>query len=103
MNLELDAYVVDALMPDLVGHDHHASAFVVYLLLWRRSRGATPPEVRLSLADIAEGTGLSKRAVQGALNRLVRRRLVSVSRESITAVPAYRIQTPWRDRRPPGG
>ena len=27
----LDAYVLDVLMPDLVGHDRRPSAFLVYL------------------------------------------------------------------------
>ncbi len=96
MSLSLDAHVVDVLMPDLVGHDRHASAFVTYLFLWRRTHGADRDDLRISLADIAEGTGLSKRAVQEALNRLVRRQLASVSRESITAVPVYRVLRPWR-------
>jgi hypothetical protein len=29
--IAFDAYVIDALMPDLVGHDRRASAFVLYL------------------------------------------------------------------------
>jgi DNA-binding GntR family transcriptional regulator len=51
--------------------------------------------VQVSLVDLAEGTGLSKRAVQDALGALVRRRLVSIARESITAVPVYTVHRPW--------
>ena len=52
----------------------------------------------MSLTQIAEGTGLSKRGVQSALDRLERRKLIRVSRESITSVGRYRVLTPWRAR-----
>ena len=94
--LPLDPYVVDTLMPDLVGHDRRPSAFLVYLQLWRRTQGAGRSRVRISLSEIAEATGLSKRAVQEALGTLTRRRLVSLVRESITAVPVYAVHEPWR-------
>ena len=38
--IEVDEYVVDTLMADLVGHDRQPSAFLVYLFLWRRTHGA---------------------------------------------------------------
>ena len=91
----LDAYVIDTLMPDLVGHDRAPSAFVVYLHLWRHSLGAGEPSVRVSLRDIAENTGLSKRGVQEALSVLSRRRLVAIARQSITDVPVYTVKRPW--------
>ena len=94
--LSLDAYVVDTLMPDLVGHDRQPSAFFVYLYLWRRTHGSGRPRVRVSLADIADATGLSKRSVQDALGTLVRRKLVSLLRENITAIPAYTVLRPWQ-------
>lgn len=93
--MELDAYVVETLMPDLVGHDHQPSAFLVYLYLWSRTRGQGAEEVTASLRQIADGTGVSKRAVQDAVARLAQRQLVSVERESITAVPRYRVHRPW--------
>lgn len=94
--LALDAYVVDTLLPDLVGHDRRPSAFVVYLVLWRLTDGGRTP-VAASLRTLAESTGLSKRAVQAALASLVgRRRLVTVARESATAVPVYAVLRPWR-------
>ena len=37
--VELDPYVIDTLMADLIGHDRQPSAFLVYLLLWRHTLG----------------------------------------------------------------
>ena len=96
--LALDAYVVDVLMPDLVGHDRRPSAFLVYLYLWRRTRGGRDAEVPVALREIAEGTGLAKRSVQTALARLTRRRLVTATRETPTAVPGYSVLRPWERR-----
>ena len=92
----VDAYVFDTLMRDLIGHDHAASAFVVYLHLWRHSLGTNEPTVQTSLRDIAEGTGLSKRGVQDALTILSRRQLVGIARTSITDIPVYAVKRPWR-------
>ena len=96
ITLPLDPYIVDTLMADLVGHDRQPSAYLVYLWLWRQTHGVGATEVEIALQDLAEGTGLSKRAVQDALARLVRRRLVEVRREGITAVGAYTVLRPWR-------
>jgi hypothetical protein len=90
--IEVDAYVLDVLMRDLVGHDRSPSAFLVYLFLWRRTRAG---ETRLPLQRIAEGTGLSKRGVQDAIGHLESRRLLRVTRETITAVPEYAVLRPW--------
>ena len=35
--LALDTYVVDVLMPDLVGHDRRPATFIVYLFLLRQT------------------------------------------------------------------
>lgn len=94
-SVSIDAYVLDTLMADLVGHDRQPSAFLVYLFLWRRTHGDGQPSVQLSLLDIATSTGLSKRAVQDALGLLSKRRLVSIQRESITAIPVYSVRRPW--------
>ncbi len=91
-----DAYVIDTLMHDLIGHDRAASAFVVYLYLWRESLGRDASTVQTSLRTIAEGTGLSKRGVQDALSVLARRRLLGISRQSITDIPVYSVRRPWR-------
>jgi DNA-binding GntR family transcriptional regulator len=92
----VDAYVFDTLMHDLIGHDRAPSAFVVYLHLWRHTLAMDSPSVRMSLRDIAEGTGLSKRGVQEALTILARRRLVGVARQGITDIPEYTVKQPWR-------
>jgi hypothetical protein len=89
--LPLDAYVVDVLMRDLVGHDRAPSAFVVYLWLWRNGPGAGRPRVGASLQTIASRTGLSKSAVQAAIRHLARRRLVTATRTRPTDAPVYDI------------
>jgi len=90
--MDVEPYVIDVLMPDLVGHDRQPSAFLTYLFLYRHRRDGG---VAFSLTDIAEGTGLSRRAIQTALTRLETRRLVSVHRPSITSVGRYTVARPW--------
>jgi len=92
----LDPYIVDTLMPDLVGHDRQPSAFIVYLHLWRATHGNGGATTQIALQDIAEMTGLSKRSVQSALGWLVKRKLIAVERRSITAIPVYTVLRPWR-------
>ena len=96
--LSLDPYVVDVLLPDLVGHDRRPSAYLVYLTLWRRAHEAGG-EVTASLQSLTEATGLSKRAVQDALDHLAQRRLVTARRETSTAVAHFRVHEPWAERR----
>jgi transcription initiation factor IIE alpha subunit len=93
--LELDSYVVETLLPDLVGHDRRPSAFLVYLALAGRPP-AKQEHARVSLRDLSELTGLSKRTVQEALRVLSRRRLVAISREGATEVASYEVKRPWR-------
>jgi len=93
--MHIDPYVIETLMPDLVGHDRHPSAFLVYLYLWAATEGGER-SIQVSLTRIAEGTGVSKRAVQMSLDRLTRRELVKVDRDGITAVPEYTVARPWR-------
>ncbi len=91
--LELDRYVVDTLMVDLVGHDRHPSAFLVYLAL---ASAESSGRVALSHAQLAERTGLSKRSVQNAVERLKRRNLIDVYGDGPTEVRRYNVYTPWR-------
>ena len=91
----VDAYVFDSLMPDLVGHDRRPSAFLLYLHLWRQTRGGTRPRV-VSYRMLVDGTGLSKRSVQTALAWLVRRRLVRVKRKSPTDASTVTVHRDWR-------
>ena len=95
--LSVDTYVLDALMPDLVQHDRRPSAFLVYLYLWRRTAGASRNAVA-SYRMLADGTGLSKRAVQDAVRVLTRRQLIAVKRASATATPVFTLRCHWRER-----
>lgn len=91
----LDSYIVESLMPDLVGHDRLPSAFLVYLFLWHEAGRTSRLTVEMSHRAIAEGTGLSKRIVQTAIHHLIRRKLLIADRASITAIPRYTIGRPW--------
>lgn len=90
--MEIEPYVVDVLMRDLVGHDRQPSAYLTYLYLYGH-RAADGTEI--TLQEIAEGTGLSKRSVQAAIERLEARRLITVDRDSITSPGRYFVHRPW--------
>jgi hypothetical protein len=98
-HVEIDEYVLDALMPDLVGHDHSPAAFIVYLLLWTELYRSAEKRVRVSLQQLSRRTGLSKAAVQSALRLLKRRKLVLSTKASATAVPEYELVRHWLRRR----
>jgi hypothetical protein len=93
--VRFDSYLVDSLMPDLVGHDRQPSAFIVYLYLAHRAARERVRTVAVSLQVLAADTGLSKSAVQRGLQTLVRRRLLRVEKASRTAVPSYAVLRPW--------
>lgn len=93
-----DAYLLDSLMPDLVGHDRQPSAFIVYLYLAHRVTRGRTRAVAVSLQGIAADTGLSKTAVQAAIRTLVRRRLLRVDKQSRTGVPSYTVLRAWGGR-----
>lgn len=93
----LDPYVMETLLPDLVGHDRAPSAFLVYLKLWHAA-GGPGHKIAVSLSSLAVETGLSKSSVQAALKRLAKRGLVIGHRSGPTAVPQYVIHAPWRSR-----
>lgn len=93
-----DAYLLDSLMPDLVGHDRQPSAFIVYLYLAHRVTRARVRSIAISLQGISADTGLSKTAVQRAIRTLVRRRLLRVDKQGRTAVPAYTVLRAWGRR-----
>jgi hypothetical protein len=95
----LDSYILDVLMRDLTEHEKRPSAFLVYLHVWRRTVGAGQKVVSLSHQQLAEGTGLSKSAVQGAVRLLKRRKLLSASQKNRTATPIYRVERPWARRK----
>jgi len=93
----VDRYVFETLLRDLAGRDRSPASYAVYLYLWCRSN-AGDEAVSASHQSISDETGLAKRTVQDALRRLHRRGLVSSTRESMTAVPEYRIHRPWLRR-----
>jgi hypothetical protein len=93
--VSVDPYVLDVLMGDLVGHDRQPSAFVLYMRLWRVTEGGRRKSSPTSLQTLSDQTGLSKRAIQDAVDRLERRQLVVVHRDTPTAVPTYRVLKPW--------
>jgi DNA-binding FadR family transcriptional regulator len=92
----IDRYVLDTLMADLVGHDHRPSAFLAYLAIVSAHADG---RASLSHAELAERTGLSRRAVQGAVEVLERRQLVAISRHGPTEAATYVPLTPWRRQR----
>jgi DNA-binding GntR family transcriptional regulator len=47
---------------------------------------------------IAEGTGVSKRAVQNALRALARRRLITVGHATSTSAQTFLVHRPWARR-----
>jgi hypothetical protein len=91
----VDAYVVDCLLPDLVGHDRRLSSFILYLYLYRHASKDANWSVRMSHQSIATATGLSRSAAQTALAHLQTRELVATSRAHATAVPVHRVLRPW--------
>jgi hypothetical protein len=97
--IEVDEYVLGTLMRDLTGHDRQPSAFLVYLTLWRLAQAGSGWSVQASLREVADATGLSRRAVQSALARLHKRKLIGIERAGVTAVPVYTVQRPWAGRR----
>lgn len=88
---ELDRYVVDVLMPDLVGHDRKPSAFLVYLLV----EGLDAEREPLGYSALAERTGLSRRTCQDAIAHLERRGLIAVERRAENEAAWFRLLRPW--------
>jgi hypothetical protein len=84
--LPLDPHVVDALLPDLVGHDKRPSSFVLYLWLYSMTKGVGRKSAFFSYQMLTDRTGLSK-----------------VVRKSATAVPEYAVATPWIHAETSGG
>ncbi len=102
-SITLDRYVVDTLMRDLVLHDRSPSSYLVYLAILGMSDGR---RVAASHRELAELTGLSKRAVQDAVRRLAARQLLKVERRGRTEAALLTVLAPWRQARPfrePGG
>jgi hypothetical protein len=92
--MQLDSYVTDVLMRDLVGHDRRPASFLVYLWLAaeQQRRGSA---VDISYQELAESIGISKSSAQSAVGWLLRRKLLAVTKANVTATPSYRVQSPW--------
>src|SRR5262245_1541827 len=99
-SLRFDSYVVETLMPDLVGHDKKPSAFIVYLYVGSRLSIGRSKRIQASHQTIADDTGLSKSAVQISIRHLLRRRLIRSEQASKTATPIYSVLRPWRRQIP---
>ena len=94
--ISLDPYIPDVLMRDLIGHDRMPSAFVLYLWLWRQTRGRRRQTIGASLQTIAGETGLSKSSVQNAVRWLTFRGLVRAKRSGPTEAPIYEVFETWK-------
>lgn len=96
----LDDYVTDVLMRDLVGHDKRPVCFLVYVWMAAEEQRRAGP-VQISYQDLAESIGVSRSAAQSAVGWLARRKLLDVQRANVTATPVYRVLAPWRRGREP--
>ncbi|MFL6520864.1 MAG: helix-turn-helix domain-containing protein [Chthoniobacterales bacterium] len=96
--IPVDDYILDVLMRDIVGHDRQPAAYLVYLHLFGLAARARWKPVEASLRSIAEETGLSKSAVQTALDLLRHRELIESESDHATATPTHRVLRHWRRR-----
>jgi hypothetical protein len=96
--ITVNSYVLDVLMPDLIGHDRRPAAFIVYLFLLRETACSGRDTVSVSLQTIATRTGLSKSAVQVSIRHLRRRALLDPTVVATVANPLRRILRPWEQR-----
>lgn len=94
--IPVDDYVLDVLMRDLVAHDRQPAAYLVYLYLYGQAARVRWKPVAFSLRMLAEATGLSKSAVQTALECLRGRELITTTATHATAVPQHRVLRHWR-------
>jgi hypothetical protein len=91
----IDDYVTDVLMRDLVGHDKRPVSFLVYLWLAAEQQ-RRDAAVQISYQELAESIGVSKSSAQAAIAWLALRKLVSISKATVTATPRYKVQSPWK-------
>jgi hypothetical protein len=92
---QIDDYIIDVLMRDLVGHDRRPVSFLVYLWLTTEEvrRGGA---VEVSYQELAESIGISKSSAQVAVSWLSERLLLTAKKETVTATPHYTVNHPWR-------
>ena len=95
--ISYDDYVIDVLMRDLVGHDRRPVSFLIYIWLvaeQKRREGA----VEISYQELAENVGVSKSSAQAAVGWLIRRKLLSSAKKTVTATPRYTTHKTWKSR-----
>lgn len=90
---DIDDYVFDTLMRDLVGHDRRPGAFLIYLAL---ASQAARGRRSWSHVQLAASTGLAKRTVQEGLRHLAGRGLIEVRRAEPTEAAVIEVLAPWR-------
>jgi hypothetical protein len=100
--IPVDTYVIDILMPDLVGHDRRPASFLVYLYLLRQAARARRDQLSVSLQTMATHTGLAKSTVQSAIRHLRRRRLLDPDVAATSVLPVRAILRPWVNQRSVG-
>ena len=94
---KLDPYITNVLLRDLVGHDRRPASFLVYIWFTAEQQRSASA-VSISYQELAESIGISKSSAQSAVGWLVRRRLLAVTKTTVTATPEYKVLTPWRSR-----
>lgn len=90
---QIDRYVLDTLMRDLVGHDRRPASYLIYLAVLGAGNGKP---VSLSYQQLSDATGLSKRTVQDAVAHLGGRGLLAIERGARTEPALLRPLEPWR-------
>lgn len=98
-HIAIDDYVIDSLLPDLVGHDGSPPAFLVYIVLWTELYRQEQRRISISLQQLSWRTGLSKSGVQAAIRLLKFRGLIAVTRRTATSTPSYELIRHWVRRR----
>jgi hypothetical protein len=93
--MDLDPYLADTLMRDLVAHSRSSSSFLVYFQLYCLTHGVGRTSIPMSHSVLAELTGISKRSVQTGIEHLIDRRLLKSHKARSTSVPVYTVLTPW--------
>jgi DNA-binding MarR family transcriptional regulator len=94
--IPIDDYVLDVLMRDLIGHDQQPAAYLVYLYLYSQAVRKKWKPIAASVRTLADATGLSKSAIQIALETLRRRELIVTKRDHATATSRHRVLRHWR-------
>jgi DNA-binding transcriptional MocR family regulator len=96
--IPIDDYVLDVLMRDIVGHDRQPAAYLVYMWLYGQAARTKWKPIAASLRTLADATGLSRSAVQTAMELLRRRELIASTSDSPTGTSRHRVRRHWRHR-----